>query len=84
MARVKFFATLRDITGKREMYIKNVKTVGELLRVLYEIFGEEFKKEIEGKNMILVNGRNILDLEGYKTEIKEEDVVSVFPPAGGG
>ncbi len=84
MVIVKFFATLRDITGKREIEIKNVKNVGELLHRLYEIFGDEFKNEVEGRNMILVNGRNILDMDGYKTEIKDEDIVSVFPPAGGG
>ncbi len=84
MVRVKFFATLRDITGKREMEIKNVKNVAELLQRLYEMFGDEFRKEIERRNMILVNGKNILDMDGYETEIKEEDEISIFPPAGGG
>ncbi len=84
MAQVKFFATLRDITGKREMEIKNVKNVAELLQHLYEMFGDEFRKEIEERNMILVNGKNILDLDGYETKIKEKDEISIFPPAGGG
>ncbi len=84
MVRVKFFATLREVTGKREMEIKNVKNVAELLHCLYEIFGDEFRKEIEGRNMILVNGRNILDMDGYETEIGENDEISIFPPAGGG
>ena len=75
---------LRDITGEREMEIKNVKNVAELLHRLYEIFGDEFRKEIKERNMILVNGKNILDMDGYETEIKDEDIVSIFPPAGGG
>lgn len=84
MVQVKFFATLRDITGKREIEIKDVRRVSELLEELYRIFGDEFREEIEERNMILVNGKNILDLDGYKTEINDEDVISIFPPAGGG
>jgi len=34
--------------------------------------------------MILVNGRNVLDLQGYETKIEEEDEISIFPPVGGG
>ncbi len=84
MVRVKFFATLRDITGVREMEIEGVSSVEELLDALYEKFGEKFRKEIEEKNMILVNGRNILHLKGYDTKIEEIDEISIFPPAGGG
>jgi len=84
MPRVKFFATLREITGLRETEVKGVENVRELLEVLYERFGDKFKKEIEYRNMILVNGRNILDLQGYDTEIGEDDEIAIFPPAGGG
>jgi len=84
MPRVKFFATLRDITGVREIDIKGVRNVRELLNELYRMYGDRFKKEIERKNMILVNGRNILDLQGYDTEINEKDEIAIFPPAGGG
>jgi molybdopterin synthase sulfur carrier subunit len=84
MPKVKFFATLRDITGVREIEIKGIGNVRELLEVLYRKYGERFKKEIEKKNMILVNGRNILDLQGYDTEIGEDDIISIFPPVGGG
>ena len=84
MVRVKFFATLRSIAGRREVEIKGIKTVGELLEKLYAEFGEEFKNEIEERRMILVNGKNIDHLNGLNTELSEGDVVSIFPPAGGG
>ena len=84
MVRVKLFATLRDITGKREIEVHDVSSVKELLAYLYDEYGEEFKKEIEEKNMILVNGHNILDGDGYDTKLKEEDEVAIFPPVGGG
>ncbi|OYT59688.1 molybdopterin synthase sulfur carrier subunit [Euryarchaeota archaeon ex4484_178] len=84
MPKIRFFATLRDITGIREMEIKGVDNIQELLQILYEKFGDRFRKEIEEKNMILVNGRNILDLQGYETEIGENDEIAIFPPVGGG
>jgi len=84
MVRVKFFATLRSIAGRREVEIKGIKTVGELLEKLYAEFGEEFKNEIEERRMILVNGKNIDHLNGLNTELSEGDVVNIFPPAGGG
>lgn len=84
MPKIRFFATLRDITGIREMEIKGVDNIQELLQILYEKFGDRFRKEIEEKNMILVNGRNILDIRGYETEIGENDEIAIFPPVGGG
>ena len=84
MVRVKFFATLREITGKKEIEIKGVNSVRELLNLLFKMYGDEFRKEIEKKNMILVNGRNILDMNGYETRISEDDEIAIFPPAGGG
>jgi len=84
MVRVKFFATLREITGKKEIEIKGVNSVRELLDLLFKMYGDEFRKEIEKKNMILVNGRNILDMNGYETRISEDDEIAIFPPAGGG
>ena len=84
MVKVKFFATLREIAGRREIEVSGVSTVGELLNALYKNFGESFREEIEDKNMILVNGKNILDMDGYDTPLEEGDEVSIFPPAGGG
>ncbi len=84
MITVKFFATLREITGKREVKVEKVNTVAELLDVLYHQYGERFKKELEGRSMILVNGKNILDLKELNTPVNDGDVISIFPPAGGG
>jgi len=84
MVRVKFFATLRDITGKKETEVHGVANVAELLSELEREFGPEFKKELEGRSMILVNGKNVLDGDGLKTNLNEEDTVSLFPPVGGG
>jgi len=34
--------------------------------------------------VVLVNGRNIAHLEGIKTPLSEDDVVSIFPLVAGG
>jgi len=83
MPKVKFFATLREITGKREEIIEG-NNVKEVLNALYKEYGEEFKKELKERSMILVNGKNIEHLEGMETKVREEDTISIFPPAGGG
>ncbi|WP_456420526.1 ubiquitin-like small modifier protein 1 [Thermococcus sp.] len=92
--RVRFYATFRELIGRKEVEVHDVKTVRELIDYLAEHYSPEIKKELlesprVGSNkpvdgMILVNGHNILHLKGLDTELKEEDEVHIFPPAGGG
>ncbi len=83
MVRVKVFATLVEVTGQRRLMVEGVGTVGELLKVLYAKF-PGFRKELERGYIILVNGHNIVHLNGLDTPLNEEDTVSIFPPLGGG
>ncbi|AMQ19448.1 ubiquitin-like small modifier protein 1 [Thermococcus peptonophilus] len=80
---VKLFATLIEFTGKRKLEISGPKTVGELLDELDRMF-PGFKKELEQGHIILVNGKNIEHLQGLDTPLREDDTISIFPPAGGG
>jgi molybdopterin synthase sulfur carrier subunit len=92
--KVKFYATFRDIVGRKEIEVHGVKTVGELIDYIAEHYSPEIKKQLletprigpdkPVDGMILVNGYNILHLKGLDTELKEDDVVHIFPPAGGG
>ncbi len=88
--KVRFYATFRNLTGKKEIEVHGVRTVGELIDYISEKYSPRIKEELlqrgrkEISGMILVNGHNILHLNGLETELKEEDVVHVFPPAGGG
>lgn len=82
MPTVKFYATLRQVTGTREADVQS-GTVKELLELL--------SKQYEGKldrylkiSTILINGQNVIHMKGKKTRIKDDDVVSIFPPLGGG
>lgn len=92
--KVRFYATFRELIGRKEIEVHGVRTVGELINYLAEHYSPEIKKELlqsprVGPNkpldgMILVNGHNVLHLKGLNTELKEEDEIHIFPPAGGG
>jgi len=90
---VKFFTSLRDITGKRaeEIQLQSVITVEELLNLLSEKYGRKFREYIYNKKgkvqdflSFLVNGRNINVLQGFDTELKQGDIIAIIPPVGGG
>jgi len=62
------------------MEANNVKDV---LQHIKKRFGAEAEK-IAKKMLIVVNGQSILLLKHYKTELKDNDVVSFLPICGGG
>ncbi|WP_461866861.1 MoaD family protein [Thermococcus sp.] len=88
--KVRFYATFRSLIRKKEIEVHDIRTVKELIDYLSEKYSPQIKRELlqrgrkEVDGIILVNGHNILHLNGLETELKDEDVVHVFPPAGGG
>ncbi len=83
MVKVKLFATLIELTGRRRLELDGVENVGEILNRLDELF-PGFKKELEKGFIVLVNGKNVEHLNGLATPVSDDDTVSIFPPAGGG
>lgn len=90
---VRFFASVREITGKKEeeFEFSRIITLKELLSRLSKMHGNPFtdyiyngKGNIRSYIQILVNGRGIDLLEGFKTELKDGDKIAIFPPVGGG
>ncbi len=87
--KVKYFATLRKITGKEEEDL-DFKNVRDLLDYLLQKYGEGFRQSLyDGKSfkkgvIILKNGKNIIYLNDLDTELEENDEVSIFPPVAGG
>ncbi|KLO24456.1 molybdopterin converting factor [Marinitoga sp. 1197] len=89
---IKFFATLRLYLGVASLTLNLDKPiiVDELINILVEKFNDKKVREylVEGKKiktgtMILINGKNILHINGLNTVV-EEGMISIFPPAGGG
>ena len=90
---VKFFTSLREITGKKidEIQLQSVIIVEELLTLLSEKYGKNFREYVYNKEgkvhgflSFLVNGKNINVLQGFDTELKQGDIIAILPPVGGG
>jgi len=87
-----YYATLREITGhSKQQWNSNVETAGELLRELCNLYGPNFKRWILNEDgslgqmcIILINGRDLRDLNGLATRLHPEDSISFFPPVAGG
>ena len=73
MIEVRFFATLRDGRGKvMEIPAEEVSTAGELLN--------RFNIPAEEVSILLINGFH----SKPEDPVKDGDIVSLFPPVGGG
>ena len=88
--KVEYFATLRDVAGRnQENWDRPAATVGQLLRDLIARYGREFERWVLkngelGLAIILVNGRDVRDLQRLDTPLKTDDTVTLFPPVAGG
>ena len=90
---VKFFTSLREITGKKEELLELPKPmrVDALLRHLSKKYGKEFDDymfdeigDVRGHLQVLINGRSVSTMQGLKTQLKDSDQVAILPPVGGG
>ncbi|MCK5389913.1 MAG: MoaD family protein [Candidatus Thorarchaeota archaeon] len=89
---VKFFAQLRDLTGKKtkiKFDLIEGATISHLLEELY--LDSKIKKHMLDENnqinsdiTILRNGREIKFLEGTDTILNSGDEISIFPLVVGG
>jgi molybdopterin synthase sulfur carrier subunit len=94
--KVRFFTSLREIVGKREeplTFPESEKvTVDLVLKTLTEKYGKPFTEyvyngktaELKGFLQFLVNGNSTSTLNGLQTELKNDDVLAILPPVGGG
>jgi len=93
---VRFFTSLRELTGKREQTIKfrdgETVTVDKILKRLAKRYGKSFVEyvydsktgEVKGFLQFLVNGRSASTLKGLNTKLADGDVLAIIPPVGGG
>ena len=91
--KVNFYATLRGVVGQKtvEFELPEGATVQNLLAEMIRRF-PALKHELQNENgelyshvHIFVNSRDAPFLEnGMDTELKDQDVIGVFPAVGGG
>lgn len=89
--KILLFATFRKKYGVKELTVNCDGTVKGLVESASKILGEDFLSDVfdekRGKVrddlIFAVNGRNIKDL-GSDIKLKDQDVVSIFPPLAGG
>ena len=90
--KVKYFATYRDFTRCKDEDVVAPPDVWALLLSLGERYGTGLRakllmpdgSDIGEDTIILVNGRNVVHLDGKDTVLTEDDVVSIFPVVAGG
>ena len=91
MITVRFFATIREITGQKETSVVDASTLQDLLDQLASKQGTRFHQAVYGPEglsnavILLINGRHLEHLpEGLSTKLSPGDTVAIFPLVGGG
>lgn len=89
---LKLLSTLRDIVGRKELIIpvENGQSIREMIDVIitiHPVLGQKIMDEsgeLTGLVHFLVNGRNIMWLQGLDTVLTETDDIILLPPTAGG
>jgi len=93
---IRFFTILRELLGKKtetlEFQDMSIVTVESVLKRLTDLYGQVFFSYVFDKETgtvknhlaFLVNGLNIMPNEGLQTPLKNDDVLAIIPPVGGG
>jgi molybdopterin synthase sulfur carrier subunit len=93
--KVEYLGHVRNIIGssrEEEVEIEEHASVADLLNVLFEKYGEPFRKAVyepKGKDVktnyiITVNGYLLNQLNGIQTKLKQGDHVILLPVVSGG
>ena len=86
--KVRLFANLREIVGERELFLDST-TVSGVLDLLTSIKPELRDVLFEEGALrpyitVLLNGRNINEIDGMMSALSEGDEIAIFPPVSGG
>jgi MoaD family protein len=94
--QVRFFTTLREITGRRQETLKfrdnENTTINSVLTKLAKQHGKSFVDyvcdrktgEVKSYLQFLVNGRSTSTSGGLNSKLADGDILAIIPPVGGG
>jgi molybdopterin synthase sulfur carrier subunit len=88
---LKLLSLFWDAVGSHELTYEG-NTINEILTKFIEQYGKSLDKSlIDHKTkrlrpyiLVLINGRNILFLNGFNTSLHDGDVIAISPPIAGG
>lgn len=90
---VKLFLTLREIVGKKaiELNLPEHSTVLDLINFMTKKYGGAFSRCIfDEENKVreylnfMINGKNVMYLNGFETTLNNGDSIVIIPPVAGG
>ncbi|MFX1319258.1 MAG: MoaD/ThiS family protein [Promethearchaeota archaeon] len=90
---IRYLSVIREITGTREEVIEvdNGATIEGVLKILTKKYGKSFHhmirsgRDIRGLQIIyFIDGKNIANLDGFKTTVHNESELVIIPPVAGG
>jgi MoaD family protein len=90
---MRFFTILKEITkkNKEELEVPSTTTLADLLHLLSQKYGHQFKNYVYAQNgqmnthlQVLINWVNITTLNGVNTTLQEHDEIAIIPPVSGG
>ena len=91
--RVRYFTMLRELAGvsEEEVPMKDDACLGNLINYVTSKYGKAAKQylchakgKVDPSIYIIVNGLDSKLLSGMETKLKDNDVVAIIPPVGGG
>ncbi|MGA2884381.1 MAG: ubiquitin-like small modifier protein 1 [Halobacteriota archaeon] len=89
LVNVRLFANLREIVGNPHLTVE-AGTIREVLTTLQAEYPAlramlcDDDGEVRSYITILVNGKNIREIEALATLLSDGDEVAIFPPVSGG
>jgi molybdopterin synthase sulfur carrier subunit len=90
---VRYYAMLREAAGRKKEMIElpEKASVGDLMNLVVGKYGDDFyryvydgQKRVRDYLSFMLNGINVNSINGFETQLKDGDVLSVLPPVGGG
>ncbi len=89
---VRFFTVLREMTGRRteDIVVRDDADVRDILELLSERHGDKFRTYLfEGDKLrehmhVLLDGVNVVTLNGLGTKLRDNSTLAIVPPVGGG